>query len=211
MVTDRTDQPPGTDTDEARAHACLAWRNMECSGTPYCQPRCPRYFDRTGTPILIQPPASSDWEPLAGMYETIESSTMGLPPVTRRQLVDWLDTLRERGWNLIAREGEQIVGHVSVSPAEEVTPEFVLFVHDDYQGRGIGTELVKQVIAYATTKEHEELRLTVSSRNRKAISVYTNVGFETTSQGAELSMRFPLDHPNAETVKLPPADRLPDE
>lgn len=206
-----TDPPPDEDPNEgtSRGNTC-AWDNADCAGTPLCPPRCPRFFDRTETPLLIRPPRDDEWAQLRTMYEDIETSTMALPPATPEKRRAWLSHLRETGWNLIALDDDQVVGHISVAPADDPVPEFVVFVHPEYHNRGIGTELVKQAIAHAADKDHEALALAVEPANQRAISVYTNVGFDIVDRGLGIRMQLELADPIAHQVQLPPGDR-PDD
>lgn len=194
----------------AEGRACDAWDNSDCVGTEYCPPRCPRFFDGTDEPLLIRPFEPGDVPALVEMYEAIddESRTMGLPPTDRDGIDAWLTRLTESGWNLVAFDGDRAVGHVGVAPAEADDPEFVIFVHQSYQGRGLGTELVKQTVAYAADGGYDALSLSVSKGNRRAIQVYRNVGFESEEDplapGVDLEMRLPLSAPIADLVRLPP-------
>lgn len=211
MSSDRTDSATRADGGYSNGDACPVWDNAECEGTPHCPPRCPRYFDRTDAPLLVRPLREEDVSPLVAMYETIESTTLGLPPATRDRTEQWLANLREKGWNLVARDGDRVVGHVGVAPADATAPALVVFVREECHGRGIGTELVKQAVAYAADRDHEALELTVESGNRRAVSVYTNVGFDVVERAADLEMRLALDDPVAEAVGLPPAERSSSE
>ncbi|RQG95253.1 GNAT family N-acetyltransferase [Natrarchaeobius chitinivorans] len=194
------------DGEDQGGSACTAWNTAECTGTPYCPPRCPRFFDRTGLPILVQPLQERDLDRLAGMYESIESSTLRLPPPTRERIERWLGGLHEKGWNLVARDDERIVGHVSVVPADDPTPEVIVFVHEQYHTRGIGTELIKQAIAFADERHHE-LTALISCRNRRSLSVFENLGFEVVDRKPDLWTRLSLDDPTTAAVQLPPAER----
>ncbi|WP_232702321.1 GNAT family N-acetyltransferase [Halobacterium wangiae] len=190
--------------------ACSAWDNSGCTGTPYCQPRCPRFFDGEGDPLLVTPFEDDDFEALVSMYEGLapENRTSSLPPKTREETVEWLETLTDRGWNLVARDGARVVGHVGVTPVADGELEFVVFVADDHQGRGIGTELVEQLIAYAAARGHDALRLSVERSNERAISVYENVCFEVAEERmATIVMELSLAEPIADDVQRPPADR----
>lgn len=199
----------------ATGDACSHWDHSGCVGNPACPPRCPRYVDREGTAYVIRPLEGVDRDPLVEMYDSMTaiSRTMGLPPSSRPAIEEWLDGLVDRGWNLVARDGDRVVGHVGVAPGGAEEPQFVIFVHDDRQNRGLGTELVNQMVAYAADRAYEALTLSVSKGNRRAIHVYRNVGFEPAGEGGEidadvdLEMRLPLTHPVAERVRLPPAER----
>lgn len=187
--------------------ACTGWNNADCEGTPFCPPRCPRFFDGSGQAYLARAYQDGDFDSLVEMYESTTDSTMGLPPLTRTGIESWLERLVTRGWNLVAVDGDRVVGHLAVAPDDSPTPEFVVFVHDAYQGRGIGTELVKQAIARAATDGYEALTLLVSAGNQAAISVYRNAGFSAGSwEEADIEMWLDLEDPVADEVRLPPAD-----
>jgi ribosomal protein S18 acetylase RimI-like enzyme len=137
-----------------------------------------------------------------------EASTLGLPPKTPARRDDWLATLTENGLNLVAVAEDRVLGHVAAVPVDDENPELVVFVHPEMRGRGVGTELLKQVVAYADERGAESLRLTVASGNRRAIHVYDNLGFDVAERlERELEMRLALDEPVAARVKRPPADR----
>jgi len=189
--------------------ACSYWDNGECTGTPYCPPRCPRFVDSDGVPLLVRPYEDADFDALVDMYNDLdlENQTLGLPPRHRRGIEEWLTKLTREGWNLVVVD-DRIVGHVGVVPTAATDPQFVIFVHDDYQNRGIGSELLEHLLAHADAHGHEMLRLTVSKENHRAIAVYRNVDFEVTDeQAAELRMHLDLDSELVERVQRPPVER----
>nr|WP_226008379.1 GNAT family N-acetyltransferase [Natrinema salinisoli] len=190
------------------ANACSGWDNSECKGTVHCPPRCPRFIDNEGTAVVIRPPDSDCRNALLEMYDTIDDSTMGLPPEHRDDREQWLDRLLNDGWNLIVTADDEVVGHVAVVPADAADPEFVIFVRPDFQNRKIGTELLKHVIAYADDRDHEELNLNVPKGHRRAITLYEKIGFSVTDiDRPDLKMRLPLEAPLVTTVQRPPAGR----
>lgn len=204
-----TSDAPGEKTSDGSA--CTFWDNGDCEGTPRCPPRCPRFFDDAGTAFLARPPRDDEWDLLETMYDELEASAMGLPPATPERRAQWLDRLRETGWNLLARSDDRVVGHVGVVAAADAAPELVVFVRDEFHDRGIGTELVRQAVAHGADRDHDALTLIAEPGNRRAVAVYTNVGFEVVDRDLELRMRLPLDDPAAETAQLPPAERLSDQ
>ncbi|MFA9418182.1 N-acetyltransferase family protein [Natrinema sp. HArc-T2] len=195
---------------ETATPACTAWDNGECEGTPHCPPRCPRFRDADGDAFIARCYRSSDRESLLTMYEEIDdyNRTMGLPPKGRSRLETWVDRLTTNGWNLVVVADDRIVGHTAVVPADSDSPEFIIFVHQDFQNSGIGSELIKQLIAYAKDKNHQALTLEVAKGNKQAISVYQNIGFEVTNRKlSELAMALELQLPIADQVQRPPAKR----
>lgn len=189
---------------------CTIWDNSDCVGTSYCPPRCPRFTDKEEEALIARPYRSEDLETLVDMYEDLDSysRTMGLPPADRLQIENWLMKLMDRGWGLVVLLGDRIVGHVAATPETSSTPEIVIFVHQDVRDRGIGTELMKQLLAHAADKDHSGLSLEVSSGKERAISVYENIGFDVIeSTLRELQMEISLESSIAERVQRPPGER----
>lgn len=190
--------------------ACDGWDSSECEGTPYCPPRCPRFTDRESDAALVRPHQSTDTDGLVEMYLDLDPAdrTMGLPPVTEDELRQWLGRFTDDGWSLVARADGAVVGHTGVTPGDAAAPHLVVFVADDAQGRGIGSELIRQLVAHAADRGHEALTLTVNAGNDAAITVYDNVGFDTIEHlGGQLEMQLSLDAPIADRVRRPPAER----
>jgi GNAT superfamily N-acetyltransferase len=197
------------DADDTAA-ACSAWDNSRCEGTAHCQPRCPRAFDDDGRPFVVRPRTDGDRDGLLAMYDDVsaETSTLGLPPLTRRQTERWLDGLAADGTNLLAVAEGRIAGHAAAVPADSPNPELVVFVHPEHRGRGVGSELLKQLVAYAAADDHESLTLLVDEDNRRAVHVYDNIGFDVADRlRDELKMVLDLEAPISDRVRRPPADR----
>ncbi|WP_049927867.1 GNAT family N-acetyltransferase [Halopiger goleimassiliensis] len=189
---------------------CPAWDPAGCEGTTNCPPRCPRFIDKRGTPILIEPFESDRFDDLVSMYDEYPEPhrSMGVPPTTRDRIVSWLERLHDRGFNVVARHDGTVVGHAAYTPRSSLEPQFVVFVDPAYHDRGIGTELCRHVIAYAADDGRDALVLDVDAANERAIHVYRRMGFETIERaGNDLRMRLPFDEPIVETVRLPPAQR----
>lgn len=196
--------------DYTSANKCDYWDHTRCQGTDYCPPRCPRFFDKEGTPIIIRQFEEDDLEDLTQMYVTLDevNRTMGLPPIGEDSLKTWLQSLTEEGWHVLAFDDETVVGHVGVGSADAPDPEFTIFVLDEYQNRGIGTELIKHTIASAAESDHRSITLHVTTDNDQAISVYQNIGFKITEkQAMQIAMSLSLNEPIADQVQLPPAER----
>lgn len=98
--------------------ACRGWDNGDCEGTPHCPPRCPRFFDDEGRPILIRRLRESDCDSLSDLYASLDagSRTMGVPPPTAERRGAWVADLLSAGWHLVACHGDLVVGHVAVVP-----------------------------------------------------------------------------------------------
>lgn len=193
----------------AACNAARAWDNRSCEGTAHCPPRCPRWFDREGEPILVQSIEDTARADILDMYDDFGRAgrTLGVPPETREDIAKWLDTLADRGWGLVAQQDGAVVGHVSVVQYEDDDPEAAIFVHPDRRERGIGTELLKQAIARATAQGEDGLKLVVDPANRTARSVFNDLGFETVEEwNLELQLHLSTDRQIADDVRRPPAE-----
>lgn len=190
--------------------ACEGWDGSECEGTVHCPPRCPRFVDGEGARWTIRPAVREDAAPLAEMYEGFGSAdrAQGLPPVTRERRATWIESTLAEGSNVVAERGGELYGHAMYTPSDASRPELAVFVHPTAQGRGVGTELCRHVIADATAAGREGLELHVEPGNRVARRVYRNVGFELVERRFDIRMELDLDDPVATEVRWPPLARL---
>lgn len=196
-------------TGESTSPSCTSWDNDACVGTPFCPPRCPRFIDKEGASILITPLEDSQLPDLLGMYDRLGANDAhGLPIHSQESTRQWLSELTDNGWNLVASCNDLIVGHVGVAPADVSEPELVIVVEEEYQGRGIGHELLCQLTAFAAVREYDGIQLHVERSNETAIAVYQKTSFEVSSeQFGTLLMRLSLEDPIAEAAQRPPALR----
>ncbi len=138
--------------------------------------------DKFGSPFLIRlyQKEKGDYVPLKEMYQGFEpkEATQGLPPRSDCSREWWLKSLLRGGTNLLAIMEEKVVGHavlLEIEPCRRC--EYLVFVHQDYQNRGIGTALTRVVRDLAEEMGYCQIWLTVEAINFKAIHVYEKVGF----------------------------------
>lgn len=193
----------GTDT-------CSVWNPADCVGTTGCPARCPRFVDRQGELLLVEPYEPAHFQGIVSMYEDYpnEHRSMGIPPILTEQIEGWIDSLLESGTNFVARDGDRVVGHAAFAPESASEPELIVFVDPDYFERGIGSELCRHIVAHAAEAGREALVLDVESENERAIHVYRKLGFTIVEKMAnDVRMRLPFDEEIVDAVRLPPAER----
>jgi L-amino acid N-acyltransferase YncA len=144
------------------------------------------FVDRRGRRLRLCRYGVNDFEPLLDMYRTLDEqcASQGLPPRGDERLRPWLTHLTEEGFNLIAKDWARVVGHANVMKnkpdAENATQgELALFVHQDYQGAGLGTKLLTCLVAISTFKGYRRLWALVDEENRPIIEVNRKLGFQT--------------------------------
>ncbi|GAA0650976.1 GNAT family N-acetyltransferase [Salarchaeum japonicum] len=132
-----------------------------------------------------------DTDALVEMYVDFsqEDRAQGVPPVGEDRVRDWLDTLTADGYNVVAWHDDRAVGHATLVPDGTGGYELAIFVHQDYQGAGIGTRLLRNLLGHGAEQGVERVWLTVERWNRAAVALYEKVGFETVdTESFELEM-----------------------
>lgn len=201
----------GTKSDFGVIQQTLTWDHTDCVGMEGCPARCPRFFDKEGTPLLITPGVEGEVDALVDFYDEYPSRdrSMSLPPLTRPQVESWVDRLVDRGQSILAFHDGELVGHVAYMPTDKDEPELIAFIASEYQDRGLGTELCRQAMAYAAEDDHSALRLHVDADNERALAVYRSLGFtEVDREDKRIEMRLALDSDLVREVQAPPAERL---
>ncbi len=91
---------------------------------------------------------------------------------------------------LVAEVEEKIVGAVWVrimddyGHVEEGVPSFAISLYKEYRGFGIGTALMKQMLAELKVRGYKKTSLAVQKANY-AVKMYINVGFEIVDENEE--------------------------
>lgn len=70
-------------------------------------------------------------------------------------------------------------GHV-----DDETPSFAISLYEEYRGQGIGTQLMKEMLALLKEKGYQQASLAVQKANY-AVRMYVKVGFKTVDENDE--------------------------
>ena len=146
-----------------------------------------------GRTLLAREYAVDDFGALVEMYRSFEPKRIaqGLPPPDVPRIARWLDELQHKSRALLALDGQRVVGHALLCPISDAAVEFTIFVHQDFRGQGLGIELTRLAIAFATVWGFAEIFLTTELTNFPALRLYRKVGFQTQSScGDECEMRL---------------------
>ena len=151
--------------------------------------------DRKGEEILIRKyEHEKDREKLIHMYETYdpEYRCLGLPPLTRQAIENWIDYLAEVGFSILAEAKGKVIGHLVIVPTDDNKVDLTIFIHQDYQNRGIGQEMMRIIIEYCKKAGFVGISLVTERTNARAIHVYKKVGFKVVAPYYEYDMYLPL-------------------
>jgi putative acetyltransferase len=133
--------------------------------------------------VLIRGYEAADWESAADLFLQPRCiwGTLRLPYESRDALKARLDHPDASRRRLAAIADGRIVGMISLHPREgrrAHVGEIGLFVHDDYQGRGIGRKLLEACIDLAENwLGLTRIELDVFTDNAPAIALYESCGF----------------------------------
>jgi len=172
-------------------------------------PTPPREFtDRMDRTIVVEPLEALEGaalEEIASMYDRFspEDRAQGIPPSGDERIRNWLQALSEGSINVVARHDGTVVGDSMLVPDVEepgdiadvgaIEWELAIFVLQEYQQAGIGTQLLESLLGHGAALGIERIWLSVERWNEPAITVYERVGFESTGhQGFEQVMTIRL-------------------
>ncbi len=151
--------------------------------------------DKLGEEILIREYVhEKDREKLIHMYETYDPNyrCLGLPPLSRTAIENWIDYLAENGFAIVAEKDGRIIGHLVIVPTEDNKVDLTIFIHQDYQNRGIGQEMMRLIIDYCKKAGFKGIMLVTERSNARAIHVYKKMGFKVVAPYYEYDMYLPL-------------------
>ena len=130
--------------------------------------------------IAIAPYEEKYFQLLTHMYDSYcpLGSVQGLPPFDRDTRHEWVQNLVSSGTNLVALNGDRVIGHASLFSMPANWAEYFIFIQQDFQRQSIGTAITLYVIDWARQENLSTIWLNVERKNFIAISLYRKVGFK---------------------------------
>ncbi len=101
------------------------------------------------------------------------------PTVEFAQQVVGLLVHQEDVYGVAASDGDTLLGSNYVNTWGDVAGIGPISVDVPAQGHGIGTQLMRDVIAHAHSESHEMIRLVQDSFNMRSLALYASLGFDT--------------------------------
>lgn len=156
------------------------------------------FVDRAGREIAVRVygdgPVDDEYEAVVELYLDFdpEFRTLGIPPAEESRIRRWQDTLLE-GYCVVAWHGDRAVGQAVLVADGPRTCELAIFIHQDYHGAGIGTELTEGLLTYGRAHGVNEVWLLVERDNHPAVTLYNDVGFVVTDRhGYDVEMSLTM-------------------
>ncbi|MCR5098813.1 MAG: GNAT family N-acetyltransferase [Lachnospiraceae bacterium] len=91
---------------------------------------------------------------------------------------------------LVAEDSDKVIGAVwtrimnDYGHVDDDTPSFAISLYKEYRGKGIGTDLMKEMLALLKDKGYKQGSLAVQKANY-AVRMYKKVGFEIIDENEE--------------------------
>jgi RimJ/RimL family protein N-acetyltransferase len=146
---------------------------------------------KDGKHYIIRRPTEDDAESIINYSKLLFTSTDQLLTVPEEYTITienekmWINSASKTAdvLLLVAELEEKIVGFLFFFPLTKKknshTGEFGVSVHPQFQGLGIGKQLVRALLAFARQNERiEKVFLSVFASNTVAIALYNNLGFK---------------------------------
>ena len=96
---------------------------------------------------------------------------------------------------IVAEVGSGIVGWASLSPfhkrtAYRFTVENSIYLHPDWRQRGIGSQLLRELIDHAKALGYRTIIATISSEQKGSIKIHENFGFVEVGRFKGIGFKF---------------------
>ena len=133
--------------------------------------------------LLIRRRETRDADALVRMFNQPRCKLgMVLDPFqSTSELETWLQSSGTQNFETVAAVDDMAIGLAGLFPCRDTQSHagwIILFVHDDFHGRGIGNLLMTVLITSAHILGLSRIQLMVVADNERAIALYRKFGFE---------------------------------
>ena len=138
---------------------------------------------KDGREVAIRPLTAEDNEKIYEMFKAMSEEALrwGMPPYTRERIERWMRNIE----NLIilgAEHERRLIGYAQIGkgsqPRRIGTAGLAIYLHQDYQGAGLGTEMTGLLLEAAEEHGVHKVNLDTVADNEAAIRLFEKMGFE---------------------------------
>jgi phosphinothricin acetyltransferase len=149
--------------------------------------------------MQIREAVEEDFEQVTIIYNEIVTNSTAIyndRPVSCAGRIDWWRSRKEQGFPvLIAADGDSVVGFGSFGdfrswPGYRFTVEGTIHIHASSRGQGIGTELLKALVARAQGLGKHIMIGGVDAENVASLRFLEKFGFERVAHLREVGYKF---------------------
>jgi len=149
--------------------------------------------------VQIRDAVQADFGQITDLYNDIvlhSTATYNDRPATREERIAWGRSRVEQGYPVVvAVQGELVAGFASFGdfrswPGYRFTVEGTIHIHPNFRGQGIGTALLKELVARAQGLGKHVLIAGVDSKNLASLRFLDRFGFERVGYLREVGFKF---------------------
>jgi len=138
---------------------------------------------KDGREVAIRPLTAEDNEKIYEMFASMSEEALrwGMPPYTRERIERWMSNIE----NLIvlgAEHDRRLIGYAQIhkgsQPRRIGTAGLAIYLHQDYHGVGLGTEMVGLLLEAAEEHGVHKVNLETVADNEAAMRLFEKMGFE---------------------------------
>jgi len=141
---------------------------------------------RDGTNILIRPLSRKDGSALLAFFAALpdDDRLFLKEDVTKKEVIDrWIQELNfEKVLSIVAEKDAAIIGdatlHFNIYGWQRHMAEIRCVVSKEYQKKGLGTALMRELVAYAVEKGVVKLSAYMMETQKSAQQAFTRLGFK---------------------------------
>ncbi|MDM5337328.1 N-acetyltransferase family protein [Fictibacillus enclensis] len=135
---------------------------------------------------MIREATSNDLKDILAIYNDAILNTTAVyayQPQTLENRQIWYQQKRDENYPILVYEQDnKVVGFATFGPfrawpAYKYSIEHSVYVDKEYRKKGIGTSLLKELIAIANQREYITLIAGIDAANEKSIAIHKNFGF----------------------------------
>jgi phosphinothricin acetyltransferase len=128
-------------------------------------------------------------------YVNHSTTLFDLRPRSLEEQVQWIDEHAGGHPAVVAELGRRVVGFGSLSsfrsrPAYNTTVEDSVYLLDGYQGRGLGRQLLDELLRLAEAHGFHSVIARITGANDASIALHTACGFEIVGTEREVGRKF---------------------
>jgi len=148
--------------------------------------------------IVVRDAIKSDLPALLEIYNhavRTSPATFDLAPQTLAQRRRWFSGHKGPHPLVVAERGGAVVGYASLSefrdkPGYSRSAEDSVYVHPEFQGKGIGMLLLREIIARATKLGYHTIIAGIVPPNEASFRLHKRLGFERVGNFREVGFKF---------------------
>ncbi|MDG5471865.1 GNAT family N-acetyltransferase [Jeotgalibacillus sp. ET6] len=148
--------------------------------------------------VSIREASQQDLTEMAAIYNQAIEETVATFDLRRQTLEErqtWFEKYGGRHPLIVAELNGRIAGYSSLSPfrdkeAYSNTVELSIYISPDFQGKGIGNLLMKEILQRAASQDHHVVIGGITGGNAASVRLHEKFGFEFAGCFKEVGYKF---------------------